>query len=35
MYVNPQSDIYLLKGVPLEPTYDHTLYFDEGQHNDH
>lgn len=27
MYVNPQSDIYLLKGIPLEPTYDHTLYF--------
>lgn len=27
MYVQPTTDIYLLHGVPLDNTYDHTLYF--------
>lgn len=28
MYIVPSTEIYLLKGVPLDPTYDHTLYFE-------
>ena len=27
MYINPNSDIKLLHNVPLDPTYDHTLWF--------
>ena len=27
MYIAPNSTIKILKGVPLDPTYEHTLYF--------
>lgn len=27
MYIQPNSDLYLLNNVPLDDTYDHTLYF--------
>ena len=27
MYIQPQTNIKLLHNVPLDPTYDHTLYF--------
>lgn len=27
MYIAPNSDIYFLKGVPLDKTYEHTIYF--------
>ena len=27
MYVIPDSKIYLLSNVPLEPTYEHTIFF--------
>ena len=26
MYIQPNSDLYLLNNVPLDDTYDHTLY---------
>lgn len=26
-YVNPNTNIYILAGVPLDPTYDHTIFF--------
>lgn len=29
MYITPNSDLWLLKGVPLEPTYDHTIYWNK------
>lgn len=28
MYINPQTNIRLLKNVPLDNTYQHTIYFD-------
>ena len=27
MYIEPNTSIYILKGVPLDPTYDHTIYW--------
>ena len=27
MYIEPNTDIYILKDVPLDPTYDHTIYW--------
>lgn len=27
MYIQPQTNIKLLKNVPLDPTFDHTIYF--------
>lgn len=30
MYVEPQSNIRLLKGVPLDATYEHTIYFNNA-----
>lgn len=27
MYIAPNSKIYILKNVPLDPTYDHTIYW--------
>lgn len=30
MYINPQTNIKLLKDVPLDTTYDHTLWFDNA-----
>ena len=30
MYINPQTNIKLLKDVPLDTTYDHTLWFDSA-----
>lgn len=28
MYIQPNSDIYILHDVPLDPSYEHTIYFD-------
>ena len=28
MYINPSTNIKILHNVPLDPTYDHTIYFD-------
>ena len=28
MYIAPNTDIYILKDVPLDPTYEHSIYFD-------
>ena len=35
MYINPNSDIKLLHNVPLDNTYEHTIYFntDTEQYN--
>lgn len=35
MYVKPNSDIYLLRGIPLDNRYEHTLWFGDtnSQHN--
>lgn len=30
MYINPQTNIRLLKNVPLDNTYQHTIYFDNA-----
>lgn len=30
MYINPQTNIRLLKDVPLDSTYEHTIYFDNA-----
>ena len=30
MYIAPSTNIKLLKGVPLDNTYDHTLYFEDA-----
>lgn len=30
MYIAPNSDLWLLKGVPLDPSYDHTIYWDKS-----
>lgn len=30
MYIQPNSDLYLLNNVPLDDTYEHTLYFDSS-----
>lgn len=30
MYINPQTNIKLLKDAPLDTTYDHTLWFDSA-----
>ena len=27
MYINPNTTIKILKNVPLDPTYDHTIYW--------
>ena len=27
MYVEPNSTVYLMKNVPLDPTYQHTVLF--------
>ena len=27
MYINPNSDIKLLHNIPLDNTYEHTIYF--------
>lgn len=37
MYITPDSKIYILKNIPLDPTYDHTIYWgiadgDDDQH---
>lgn len=31
MVIEPSTDIYLLANCPLEPTYDHTLYWEDSQ----
>lgn len=31
MYVEPNTDIYILDRVPLDPSYEHTLYFENEQ----
>ena len=28
MYIAPNTDIKILKNVPLDPTYEHTIWFD-------
>ena len=28
MYISPNTTVRLLHNVPLDPTYDHTIYFD-------
>ena len=35
MYINPNSDIWLLHNIPLDNTYEHTIYFktDPEQYN--
>lgn len=35
MYIEPNSDIIILQDIPLDNTYDHTIYFDTktNQHN--
>ena len=35
MYINPNSDIWLLHSIPLDNTYEHTIYFetDTAQYN--
>ena len=35
MYINPNSDIWLLHSIPLDNTYNHTIYFktDTAQYN--
>lgn len=30
MYINPQTNIRILSNVPLDTTYDHTIYFDSS-----
>ena len=30
MYIQPQTNIKLLKNVPLDPTFDHTIWFDNS-----
>ena len=30
MYINPQTNIRILSNVPLDTTYDHTIYFDSA-----
>ena len=30
MYIQPTTNIKLLKDVPLDTTYDHTIYFDSA-----
>ena len=30
MYIAPNSTIKILRNVPLDPTYDHTIYFPTG-----
>lgn len=30
MYIAPNSDVYLLKDVPLDTTYQHTIWFDDA-----
>lgn len=30
MFITPNSDIFVLHGVPLDPSYDHTIYFASG-----
>lgn len=31
MYIAPNSDVYLLEGVPLDPTYEHTVMWADDQ----
>lgn len=31
MYIVPNSEIYILKDVPIEPNYNHTLYFSDRE----
>lgn len=30
MYIAPDSDVYLLEGVPLDPTYEHTVMWTDA-----
>lgn len=30
MYINPQTNIRILRGVPLDTSYEHTIYFDSA-----
>lgn len=31
MYIAPNTTVKILRGVPLDPTYDHTIYFDPNE----
>lgn len=33
MYIEPDSTIKVLKNCPLDTTYDHTIYFDDGDYD--